>query len=192
MYAFLLNTEENLALHLIVDEHDTRLQTLEGGFTRLETTVNAMMERLTRLEKLFQQQSQLASTMPGPSSGRLPLPSNNIASTMPGPSSGHGRLPSSAIDKSKLQPPSLIINNNAHLVGKEGKVGTLALLLARESFFGEDVMAQCTTQGHGDKSGLPIVELMQLKEEIKKTFPQYWNAPQQIEYLWSKCTESIG
>ena len=53
-------------------------------------------------------------------------------------------------------------------------------------------MAQCTTQGHGDKSGLPIVELLQLKEEIKKTFPQYWNAPQQIEYLWSKCTESIG
>ena len=69
---------------------------------------------------------------------------------------------------------------------------TLALILARECFFGEDVMIQCTPQGGSDKPGLPYAELMQIKEEIRKTFPQYWNAPQEIEYLWSKCMGSFG
>ena len=53
-------------------------------------------------------------------------------------------------------------------------------------------MVQCTAQGHGDKPGLPITELMLLKDEIRKTLPQYWNAPQEIELLWSKCTDSIS
>ena len=44
----------------------------------------------------------------------------------------------------------------------------------------------------GDKPGLPITELMLLKDEIRKMLPQYWNAPQEIELLWSKCTDSIS
>ena len=92
-------------------------------------------------------------------------------STSSAPVQALGRLPSSVINKDKLAPPSLILKNHNHLVGKEGKVGTLALLLARECFFGEDVMIRCTTQGHGDKPGLPMFELQQLKEEIGRTLP---------------------
>ena len=102
------------------------------------------------------------------------------------------RLPSTAIDKSKLQPSAVTKNKYADLVGKEGKVGTLALFLARESYFGDEVMSQCTAHGQGDKPGLPFNELMQLKEDIRDSLPQKWNSPQEIELLWMKCTEAIS
>ena len=188
---------EQLDLHLTVDDHDTRIQTLETGFFRLETKIDIMMEKLSRVERFLCQQPQPASSIMN-ANQRYPMtaptaqPLNMHASTSnPTPLSSLGRLPSSAIDKSKLQPASVIIKNNSHLA-KEGTIGTLAQLLARESFFGEDVMVQCTAQGYGDKPGLPITELMLLKDEIRKTLPQYWNAPQEIELLWSKCTDSIS
>ena len=53
-------------------------------------------------------------------------------------------------------------------------------------------MVQCTTHGRGDKPGLPLDELMALKDVIRKTFPQYWNSPQEFELLWIKCTEAIS
>ena len=47
-----------------------------------------------------------------------------------------------------------MVHNNADLVGKEGKMTTLAVALAREALFGEEVMAQCTAKGYGGKPGL--------------------------------------
>ena len=35
----------------------------------------------------------------------------------------------------------------------------MASVLAREAYFGEEVMALCTAQGYGDKPGLPCAEL---------------------------------
>ena len=70
-----------------------------------------------------------------------------------------------------------MVHNNADLVGKEGKMTTLAVALAREAFFGEEVMAQCTAKGFGGKPGLPHKEMMSLKEEIHKLYPNYWNNP---------------
>ena len=120
----------------------------------------------------------------------VPLNTQTLTSN-PTPPLSLGPLPSSAIDKSKLLPASAIIKNNSHLA-KEGTIGTLAQLLARECFFGEDVMVQCTAHGHGDKPGLPITKFMLLKDAIRKTLPQCWNASQEMELLWSKCTNSIS
>ena len=55
------------------------------------------------------------------------------------------------------------MHNYAGLVGKE-KMATLAVALAREAFYGEEVMAQCTAKGYGGKPGLLQQELMALKE----------------------------
>ena len=66
---------------------------------------------------------------------------------------------------------------------------TLAVALAREAFFGEEVMAQCTTKGHGGKPGLPHKELMLLKEEIRKLYPNYWNC---LVVFEEKCYEQIS
>ena len=48
-----------------------------------------------------------------------------------------------------------MVHTNADLVGKDGKMTTLAVVLAREVFFGEEVLAQCTAKGCGGKPGLP-------------------------------------
>jgi hypothetical protein len=87
---------------------------------------------------------------------------------------------------------STIVHNNADLVGKEGKVTTLAVALASDAFFGEEVMAQCTAKGYGNKPGLPQQELMALKEEIRRLFPSCWNCPLVFEEKWNKCSEQIS
>ena len=71
-------------------------------------------------------------------------------------------------------------------------MGTMAVILAREVYFGEEVMGQCTAKGYGDKPGLPIQELKALKEDIRKLYPQYLNNAVAFEEKWSKCLEAIS
>ena len=40
-------------------------------------------------------------------------------------------------------------------MGKDGQIRSMALALARDAFFGEEVMTQCTAQGWDDIPGLP-------------------------------------
>ena len=91
-----------------------------------------------------------------------------------------------------MKSPQDVLSENGHLASQSGKMTTLAVVLAREAFFGDEVMAQCTAKGHGDKPGLPHSELMQLKEVIKGAYPEYWNAPHTFEPQWNKCTEQIS
>lgn len=69
------------------------------------------------------------------------------------------KLPSSTIDKSALSSVSSVVQANVDLLGVESKITTMASVLAREAYFGEEVMALCTAQGYGDKPGLPCAEL---------------------------------
>ena len=77
-------------------------------------------------------------------------------------------------------------------LGVTGKEGTLAQLLARESFFGGDVMGQCTTYGYGGKPGLPEKELDEVKETVKVLYPKYYNSPHDFELAWNKCIEAMN
>ena len=128
----------------------------------------------------------LLSTPPPPSHPPPQLPRRESREQAP------PTLPSSSIPKSSLLPVSSVVHNYADLVGKEGKMTTLAVALAREAFFGEEVMAQCTAKGHDGKPGLPQQELMALKEEIRRLFPNYWNSPLVFEEKWNKCSEQIS
>lgn len=74
----------------------------------------------------------------------------------------------------------------------ESKIGTLAVKLARTSFFGPDVMAKCTVQGVRDYPGLPSAELGELKIALFRLFPQYWSNPAEFESLWGTCIEALG
>ena len=60
--------------------------------------------------------------------------------------------------KEKLKTPALVIQQYPKLRG-EGKAGTLAVKLAREAFFGDDVLVQCTPGGSRDLLALPCIEL---------------------------------
>ena len=47
-----------------------------------------------------------------------------------------------------------VVRANLDLLGKEGKLTAMASVHAREAYFGEEVMAQCTARGYGYKPGL--------------------------------------
>lgn len=93
-------------------------------------------------------------------------------------------LESAAIDKSTLQPVAVVV--------EKGSAGTLAVKLARECFFGEDVLAKCTVYGARDKPALPSAELAQLKQAMFNLFPQFWQSPIQFEPVWNACVISIN
>ena len=139
---------------------------------------------LKTLYNASQQHAPVAAAQPAYNSSSLPIITQAASAT---------QLTSSVINKSKLQPVARIIKNNQDLLGKDGRVTTLALILAQECFFGEDVMIQCTPQGGSVKSGLPHAELMQFKE-IQKTFPLCWNAPTALVQVfglhWSGMQEA--
>ena len=50
--------------------------------------------------------------------------------------------------KCVLIPVDIVLAKYPGLVHKEGKAGELACKLAREAFFGEEVMVQCTAAGY--------------------------------------------
>lgn len=85
-----------------------------------------------------------------------------------------------------------VVQANLDLLGKEAKITAMATVLAREAYFGVEVMSQCTAQGYGDKPGLPVAELMALKEEIRRLYPNYLNNSLVFEEKWAKCLESIS
>ena len=76
---------------------------------------------------------------------------------------------------------------------KENVVGKLAVKLAKESFFGTEVLRRCTFMGCRDYPVLPIKKFNELKQAIFSLFPNYWN--HQVEFetkIWSVCANSIG
>ena len=85
-----------------------------------------------------------------------------------------------------------MVKQNADLLRKEGKMGTMAVALAWDAFFGEDIMRQCTAKGHGEKPGLPLAELMELKEEIHRLYPHFIRSQIEFEGKWVKICEALS
>ena len=108
-----------------------------------------------------------------------PLPPSSV--TMATTPTVKDRLPSSAISKEGLTSVCDVIKDSADLLRKDGKMGTMAVVLAREAYFGEDVMRQCAVKGYGEKPGLPLAELMQLKEELCRLYPHFLRSPAEFE-----------
>ena len=72
------------------------------------------------------------------------------------------------------------------------KALTLAVKLAREAIFGDGILYRCTISGERGFPGLPQKELQDLKRIILQQFPQFWQAPIEIEPTWRSCCEAIG
>ena len=100
-------------------------------------------------------------------------------------------LPSVAINKQKLVSVNDVLMKHPKL-RCASKVGTLAVKLAKDAFFGQDVMEQCTVAGERELPGLPDEELQQLKDALFMQFPDYWKTPQEFEPLWKDATAAIG
>ena len=101
---------------------------------------------------------------------------------------GNKPLPSSVINKLKLSTVNDVLMKHPKL-RCNSKIGTLAVKLAREAIFGEDVMARCTVAGERGLPGLPTAELQQLKQVLFMQFPV---APQEFESLWKTSAAAVG
>ena len=72
-------------------------------------------------------------------------------------------LSSSVIRKEKLVAPSDIFAKYPNL-RCASKIKTLAVKLARDAIFGDDVLIRCTVAGGRDHPGLPVNEPSNLKQ----------------------------
>ena len=114
----------------------------------------------------------------------LPLPFRNSSSNA---------LDSSEIANSKVTiiPVAAVLSKYPKL-RCESKVATLAVKLAREAFFGDDILQRCTVSGERAYPGLPVDKVNELKTTIFQQFPQYWNTKHTFEPRWKSCVESVG
>ena len=129
-------------------------------------------------------QEPITPTQPSSKETPLPLPFN---------SSNVNVLDASEIAKSNaaLIPISAVLAKHPKL-RCESKVATLAVKLAREALFGDDVLSRCTVSGERAYPGLPVDKVNELKAAIFQQFPQYWTTKHEFEPLWKSCMESVG
>ena len=74
---------------------------------------------------------------------------------------------------------------------EKGEVGLLAITLAREAIFGNEIMAECTPTGTKNKKALPQKELFQIKLAIFQLYPNFWLEPERFEDVWRVCHTAI-
>ena len=96
------------------------------------------------------------------------------------------------IPYAELINPQTVVEKYPKLL-KQSRISTLAVRLAKESYFGGKVMASCTVRGVGDLPGLPKTELDQMKAFLQKlTLPRFVSSRVEFENLWRSCIESIN
>ena len=96
------------------------------------------------------------------------------------------------IDYSTLSSPDSVVEKYPSLL-KPSRIPTLALKLAKEAYFGPEVMKHCTVKGNSGFYALPEEELASLKKYILKlALPRYVSNRYEFEQLWKECTNSIG
>ena len=96
------------------------------------------------------------------------------------------------IDHSTLISPQAVVDKYPKML-KESKIPSLAIRLAKEAFFGKEVMSFCTFRGVGSYHALPDTEVKKLKEFLRNlTCPGIISSRPDFEILWKKCVESIG
>ena len=93
-----------------------------------------------------------------------------------------------------LSSPNEVIQRYQHRLLFRGKIGELAVKLAKESYFGEKVMKCCTVMGHRELPGLPQKTLNNLKQFIFQLniFRDCWADPATYEAHWAKCVKAIN
>ena len=99
-------------------------------------------------------------------------------------------LPASEIQSHQLRNSDEVITQHRKLINDDG-AGTLCQILAKEAFFGKDIMKLCTVTGRGGTHALPFQLMNEPKAKTFKLLPQYRTAPEQFEPVWKKCVVAI-
>lgn len=88
-----------------------------------------------------------------------------------------------------LLPPDDVVSKYGKLKNPS-TMARLSVKLAREAFFGKDVMMKSTVCGQRSHAGLPEAELYNLKLFLVQLFPFLNKA--EFEDKWKECLVSIG
>ena len=95
---------------------------------------------------------------------------------------------------STLSSPEEVMQKYQHKLLRQGKIGELSVKLAKEAYFGEDIMRRCTVMGQRERPGLPPQILSELKKFLfgLDKFRDCWTDPALFEGHWAKCVDSIN
>ena len=80
---------------------------------------------------------------------------------------------------------------NPKLLSK-GSIGGLAVKLARECYFGQELMSKCTVFGFKNLPALPKDRLSQLKQKLSSLHPDLITSPVEFEGYWKKAIDSMN
>ena len=194
---FIVAILDPLTLELEVMQQDVRIQKLEAVQERLVKEIELLKAQQSR--SLPQVETQLDQPIPPlspltPSPVELPVtsPEPAVEQSVLEPATPTPTATASAIiiDKSKLRPAEEVLAKYNKLC-KVSQAGVLSCKLAREAFFGEDVLRQCTPLGKRDLPPLPIEELAALKETLVEVFPLYHKNRVEFEEIWSDCITAL-
>ena len=172
---FIVAILDPLTLELEVIQQDVRIQKLEAVQERLVKEIELLKAQQSR--SLPQVETQLDQPIPPlspltPSPVELPVASPEPAVLEPATPTPTATASAIIIDKSKLRPAEEVLAKYNKLC-KVSQAGMLSCKLAREAFFGEDVLRQCTPLVKRDLPPLLIEELAALKETLVEVFPLY-------------------
>ena len=74
----------------------------------------------------------------------------------------------------------------------ESKFSAVAVKLAREVFFGDAVLKECTPRGWGSIPALPHTKLNALKMTLFDLYPCFWSKPECFERKWTSAQEALA
>ena len=106
-------------------------------------------------------------------------------------STKYTEMSAAEIPKEKLKTIAETLQKYASL-RTESKIGVLAIKLAREAIFGDDLLRKCTPRGWNDMPALPQAELNLLKCTLYEQFPRFWTCPEAYEKTWAIAQEAIA
>jgi len=85
----------------------------------------------------------------------------------------------------------MVVNKYPKL-NTRSKIPTLAVKLAKEAYFGPEVMSYCTFKGVGSYHALPQVEVKNMKDFLLNFTMPGISSQVEFENVWAKCMESVG
>ena len=100
-------------------------------------------------------------------------------------------MSSTEVDRRKLKSVEEVLQSNAH-IRFESKISLLTIKLAREAYFGDDVLRRCTPRGWQNMPALPHRDLNELKMTVFQLFPSYWTKSECFEKTWMTAQEALA
>ncbi len=98
---------------------------------------------------------------------------------------------SMAQTSNRLLSPDEVILRYPKLVNLRNFV-RLAVKLGRESFFGPQLMSECTVFGHNDNPPLPKDAVEQLKKKMHSLYPIFLSSPAEFEGFWKGAVDALN